>query len=190
MTDKTQRTELKSAMRSALGWLMLAGAMLAGVGCSNDPNTGYTMDPPFRKQIKTVHVPIWTRGKDVYRREIEFQITEAVQKRIQAYTPYRLASKGRADTELTGSLDEVVQRPLSINPDNGLAREMEITFIVSFKWVDIATGHILAEEPHLHVSGTYYPISPLNEDFFEGSQDVINKLAERVVEHMEIPFTK
>jgi hypothetical protein len=170
--------------------LVLAGAMLGGVGCSSDPNTGYTMDPPFRKQFKTVHVPIWARGKDVYRRELEFRVTEAVQKRVQAYTPYRLASKGRADTELTGSLDEVVQRPLSINPNTGYAREIEVTFIVSFKWVDIATGRILAEETNFRVSGTYYPIGPLNEDFFQGSEDVINRLAERVVEHMEIPFTK
>ncbi len=162
------------------GLLILPLALLAGCG--------YTMDPPFPRQYKTVAVPIWARGRDVYRQNIEFQVTEAVQKRIEAYTPYRIERKGRADTELTGSLDQIIQRPLSINPDTGLPREMEITFVVSFKWVELATGRVIVQKRNFRVAGTYYPQGPLHEDFFLGSQDVVNKLAERVVECMETPF--
>jgi outer membrane lipopolysaccharide assembly protein LptE/RlpB len=170
--------------RSLLGCLLLAGALAALAGC------GYSSESLYPTQYKTVHVPIWTRGKDVYRREQEERLTEAIQKRIEGYTPYKLAKKGQADTELTGSLDQINQRPLSINSDTGYAREIEVTFIVSFKWVDIATGKVLAERTNFRVASTYFPESPLNENYFEGTEDVIDRVAARVVEQMERPFTK
>jgi hypothetical protein len=178
------RMSERSPLRSAAGCLALAGAMLALAGC------GYTTDSLYPTQYKTVHVPMWTRGKDIYRRELEMRVTEAVQKRIESYTPYRLEKKGRADTELTGSIDQITQRPLSINSDTGYVRELEITFVVSFKWVDLASGHVLVERTNFKVAGTYFPESPVSEDFYQGSADVIDRLATSVVEQMERPFTK
>ena len=171
--------------RIFIGCLALLGLLPALSGC------GYSFAPLHPTQYKTVCAPMWTRGKEVYRRGLEMRITEAVQKRIEGFTPYRLASRARADTELTGSLDQVVQRPLSMNPDTNRPWEMAVTFVVSFKWVDIAHGgRVLVERHNFRVAGTYYPIAPLNEDFFLGAQDVIDKLARRVVEEMEVPFTR
>jgi hypothetical protein len=166
------------------GCLPLLASLLVLGGC------GYSFDSLYPEQYKTVCVPMWTRGRDVYRREIEFRITEAVQKRIEGFTPYRLAHKARADTELTGSLDQVLQRPLSMNPDTNRPREMAVTFVVSFKWVDLATGRTIVERSNFRVEATYYPIDPLGEDFFQGSEDAVNRLAERVVEQMQIPMAK
>jgi outer membrane lipopolysaccharide assembly protein LptE/RlpB len=171
-------------LRSAIAILLLAGALPSLAGC------GYSTESLYPKQYKTVHVPMWARGKDVYRRELEEQVTEAVQKRIEAYTPYRLAKKSQADTELTGSIDQIVQRPLSINSDTGYVRELEVTFIVSFKWVDIATGHVIVQRDNFRVAGSYFPESPVSENFFEGSADAIDRLATRVVEQMEKPFKR
>ena len=171
-------------LRGTLGILMLAGAMLELTGC------GYSSESLFPRQYKTVHVPMWTRGKDVYRRELEEKVTEAVQKRIEQRAGYRLAKKGQADTELTGSIDQINQRAMSINPDTGFVRELEVTFVVSFKWVDNATGHVIVERTNFRVAGTYFPEGPVNENFFQGSADVIDKLAQRVVEQMEKPFTR
>jgi hypothetical protein len=174
-------------LTTSIGCLLLLGAL---AGCSGGSGTGYTFAPLHPTQYKTVYAPMWTRGKEVYRREIEMRITEAVQKRIEGFTPYRLADKAHADTALTGSLDQVVQRPLSINPNTNRPREMAVTFIVSFKWVDLATGRTIVERSNFRVEATYYPIDPLNEDFFQGSEDAANRLAERVVEQMETPMTK
>ena len=91
---------------------------------------------------------------------------------------------------MTGSVDEIVQRPLSINPDTGYVRELEVAFIVSFKWVDLATGRVIVERTNFRVAGTYFPEGPVSESFFQGSADVIDRVATRVVEQMEIPFTK
>ena len=170
--------------RIFIGCLALLGLLPALSGC------GYSFAPLHPTQYKTVCAPMWTRGKEVYRRGLEMRITEAVQKRIEGFTPYRLASRARADTELTGSLDQVVQRPLSMNPNTNRPREMAVTFIVSFKWVDLATGRTIVQRSNFRVESTYYPADPVGEDFFLGSEDAVNRLAERVVEQMETPMTK
>jgi hypothetical protein len=169
---------------------MILAAIALG-GCSSDPNKGYTTDPPFRKGIKYVYVPNWTRGKDPYTRDLEIAISEAVRKRIDAYTPYSTrVERGHADTELTGSLDRINVGTLSMNPDINRPWEQEVTFVISFKWVSIATGDVLKEQHNFPVAGRYYPAAPLSENRFQGYQGVIDEAAKRVVEQMEVPFTR
>ena len=169
--------------------LATAICLLAGsaclVGCSSDPTKGYSLASQYDTSIKTVAVPIFTRGKHVFRREIEFRLTEAVIKKIELDTPYKVVDKGRADTELRGTLDLVSQRVLSFNPDDGLPRETEITMTVSFVWTDLRTGKIRKEVRNIRQAGVYIPASPLDEDFFQGSEDAVNRLAQRIVEQME-----
>lgn len=157
---------------------LLTGAMLVS-GC------GYSMESLHPSDVKTVYVSMFTRGKDVYRRGIEFRLTEAVVKRIQQDTPYRIADKARADTQLSGSLDLIPQRVLSFNPDSGQPNEMEMTLVVSFTWTDLRTGKTRVKRTNLRETATYIPPSPLNEDFFQGSEDAVNRLAIKIVEQME-----
>ncbi len=167
---------------------VLLGVLLAGVlaGClSNDPTTGYTAKSQYRQGIRTVAVPIWTRGKDIYRRDIEIRLTESLVKRIELDTPYKVTTKQRADTILTGTLEKITQRTMSFDPDSGDPREMQITFTVSFKWEDLRTGKIIVKRQNFDVAGIYLPPVPFNEDFFQGSEDLLDKLARRVVETME-----
>ncbi len=159
---------------------LVAAAIAALAGCG-----GYTMKDQYRPDVKTVFVPIWTRGPEVYRREIEFRLTEALQKRIELDTPYKVTSKGRADTELSGKIVRIDQRVLSKNPDTGRPRELEETFTLAFTWKDLRTGKVLVEHTNFRVADTYIPEAPLSEDFFAGSEAVINRTAQRIVETME-----
>ncbi|HUU59355.1 MAG TPA: LptE family protein [Phycisphaerae bacterium] len=169
----------------------ILAALLCGLpailgACSNDPKAGYTLQRPHEKGIRSVAVPIWTRGADVYRRELEFRVTEALQKRIEQDTDYKVLPRDRADTELTGTIDRISQRPLSFDPDIARPREMEITMILSFTWTDLRTGKVLRRRSNFRVAGTYLPPSPpFGEDFFLGSEDVVNNVARRIVEQME-----
>lgn len=166
--------------------LALLGAMaMLQSGCSGSGRDGYTTVSQYPEDIRTVAVPIWTRSKDVYRRDLEMRITEAVAKRIQQDTPYRLASHEDADTEITGEINQIDQQVLAFNPDTGRPQSMEIRLTVSFVWKDLRSGKILARKDRYKVVGVYIPPSPFDEDFFQGSEDVINQLARRVVEHME-----
>ncbi|MFQ5495340.1 MAG: hypothetical protein ACE5EX_08145, partial [Phycisphaerae bacterium] len=73
-------------------WLITAATALAG-GC------GYSTRRPFRTDIQTVHVDM-IHSKE-FRRELEFRLTEALVKRIEMDTPYRIAGRRSADAVLT-----------------------------------------------------------------------------------------
>ena len=163
--------------------------LLCGVvcGCTADPGKGYTFASPHRKGIKSIFIPMWTRGKNVYRRELEIRLTEAVIKRIQLDTPIKVTTKNRADTMLTGTLEGISQRPMSIDPNTGRTREQEVILTVSFRWSDLRTGELLLDKERkmIRAPGVYIPPAPFGEDFFQGSEEAINKAARRIVETLE-----
>lgn len=173
---------LSQAKKMMVMLILLLGGLLEGCG---DGSSGYTMQPPYRSDIKTVAVPIWVRGKDVYRRELEFRLTESIVKQIELCTPYKVTCREKADTLLEGTIDLVSQRVTSFDPNTGQPREKEILMTVSFTWTDLRTGEVLAKRTKYVITSNYIPPLPFNEDFFEGSEDAINRLARRVVEQME-----
>lgn len=175
-------------MRTSATSLVVALVTLAAItiGCGNvDPHKGYTMTSEYRPGIRTVAVPIWTRTAQEYRRDLEISLTEAICKRIESDTPYKVADKSRADTELKGELGVVEQRVLSFNPDTGRAREIQLRLTVNFTWKDLRTGEVLLEKKGFRMAADYIPPEPFNEDFFLGSQDALNRLAQRIVEQLK-----
>lgn len=160
-----------------LAVLAVASAFMAG-GC------GYSTASQYPDGIRTVFVPIWARGQDVYRRELEMRLTKAIIQRIEQ-TPYKITTKARADSELTGSLDRIEQDVLSWNPDTGMPNEKRVTLVVSFRWTDLRSGEVIVARKNFRVSRTYISACPVSEDFFQGSEDAINRLAGRIVEQME-----
>ncbi len=165
--------------RKTISLALLLGVLsVVSAGC-------YTTESQHRPGIKSVAVPIMIRGRGVYRRDLEMRLTSAVVKRIEQDTPYKVTSKDRADTLLTGSLDLIRQQVLNFNPDTGLPRELEITFTVAITWTDLRTGKVLAKHTNIRATGTYVPHHPLDEDFFQGSEDVIDRTARAIVERME-----
>lgn len=169
--------------------LLTWSALVAlAAGCSDDPTAGYTMKPPFDPRYETVAVPIWKRGAGVYRRGLEMTLTESIQKRIAAYTPMRVVTPPKAQTLLEGTIEIVEITPLSFNPDSGLPREFAINMLVSFVWKDLATGREILRRDRFNTAATYLSAAPFNEDFFVGSRDVMDRIAERIVSQMEMPW--
>ncbi|MFP4356564.1 MAG: LPS assembly lipoprotein LptE [Phycisphaerae bacterium] len=156
-------------------------AVLCG-GC------GYSFERPYRPDVDSVSVELFARGGQVFRREIELQATEAVIKRIQQQTDYTITDRGRADTLLSGTIDVVSQTILSTEPDQGLPRESEVTFNVSFVWTDRRSGQTLAERKNMIVAGNYVRLDPLDEGFQTARDQAIDELSRRLVEAMEQPF--
>lgn len=166
----------------------LAVAMLltlAAGGCSTDPTKGYTLASMYEANIDSVAVPIFARSRDVYRRDLEFRLTEAVKKRIALDTPYRIRTVSEADTELTGTIELISQRVLSSNPDTGHPRDQEILMVLSFTWKDLRSGRTLRDVQNFRVAADYIPDVSLSEDFFQGSEDLINKAARLIVQQMQ-----
>lgn len=155
------------------------------VGC------GYTVNSDFRQDIKSVAVPIFEN--DTNRRNIEHQLTEAVQKEITTRSKYRLAKGLDADTKLTGKIigfrKDVLGETAQDDP-----RELQVSLIVKVRWEDLRTGQLLAEQE--------LPLSPdqisltaqaefapeLGQSLATAMDDALHTTARKIVNLMETPW--
>jgi len=118
----------------------LAG-LLAGCASGGHFNLlGYTTVPTYDDCIRTVYVPIFENVS--FRRGLEFDLTRAVIREIEATTPYKVASsRAEADTELTGKI--INRRKALINQNQlGEVRDSEVYLAVELQWRDLRPGHL------------------------------------------------
>ena len=164
--------------RLRMALVVLAAAAAVVGGCN------YKIGSMHRSDVKSIYVPVWTRGREVYRRDVEKRLTEAIIKRIQADTQYKISTQALADTKLTGTIERIRQHVLTINTDTGGARELEVEFTVSFVWTDLRKG---TEQRwgKFRAVGRYIRSAPFSETFAVGGEDVINEVAQRIVEQLE-----
>ncbi|MFQ5491998.1 MAG: LPS assembly lipoprotein LptE [Phycisphaerae bacterium] len=158
----------------ALGLLPVTGM----TGC------GYSTARPFPDQVQTVHVKILQSRE--FRRDLEFMLTEAIQKRINLDTPYRIAPLNKADSVFTGEILEVRNRTLGDDFETRLPRETGSTVIMAFRWKDLRNGRTLVERERFTYTTTYIP--PVGETFTKGMVRGLDGMAESVVEAMESPW--
>jgi hypothetical protein len=129
-------------------WALLAGAAVAlGVpACESGGHftiLGYTTQPNFDCNIRTVRVPIFQNRTFV--RGVEFDLTRAVVREIEQKTPYKVVGPGcDADTELTGTVVTFTKNVLTVNQLNEV-REAETTLAVEVVWKDLRTGEFLSK---------------------------------------------
>ncbi len=157
--------------------MVLVGSLLTGCG--------YSAKRPFSADIDTVYVEMLQSRE--FRRELEFHLTEAVVKRIEMDTPYRIADREVADTVLSGEILEVkqnVQGNLFVTDD---PRSIGSSVIMRFRWQDQRTGEILVDRPRFLHMDSYIP--PVGETFTSGvAIRSLDRMAERIVETMEIEW--
>lgn len=152
---------------------------------------GYIVGSPYREDVRTVHVPIFEN--DSFRRNIELALTEAVQKKIQERTSYRLSPSAYADTVLTGRIVSVDKR-LENQTKFDDARELELSLVVEVRWEDRRTGQLLAERripieghsAHVIAQSSFAPET--GQSLATATQDVTDQLALQIVSLMETPW--
>lgn len=160
---------------------ILAGPWLTGCGYTTERDAAFRMENSNKDRIRTVAVNIFESKE--FRRGLELQLTEALAKRIEGETPFKLAKKERADTILTGEIREVRQATLGRDFETVTPRETAATIIIAFQWKDLRTGEVLLDRPNFVQTVDY--VRPLNEDFYHASQKGIDRMAERIVEEMQ-----
>lgn len=153
-------------------------ALSCGAGCS------YSTRRPFPTDIQTVHVEMFHSRE--FRRDLEFRLTEAVAKRLEIDTPYRLAPRESADALLTGEILRVENRVLGDDFERDLPREIGSTVVVRFRLEDMRTGKVLVDRPRFAYQAGYIP--PVGENFSQGMTRALDGLAEQIVESMESPW--
>ncbi|MBI4717419.1 MAG: hypothetical protein HY763_06420 [Planctomycetes bacterium] len=162
-------------LRRTLLTALLLAAALGSTGC------GYSTKRPFPTDIRTVHVEMF-HSKE-FRRELEFRLTEALVKRIEMDTPYRIAPRETADAVLTGEILHVDNRTFGDDLDTDLPREIASTIVVRFRFQDIRSGDVLVERPRFVYQASYIP--PVGETFSKGMVRGLDGLAEQIVESLE-----
>lgn len=145
---------------------------------------GYSTARPFPTDINTIHVEM-LESKE-FRRELEFRLTEAIVKRIEMDTPYRIADAKTADALFTGEILRVDNRTFGNDFAQDRPREIGSTVIIRFRLKDMRSGKILVDRPRFIHQTSYIP--PVGETFSQAMTRALNGMAESVVEAMEVDW--
>lgn len=120
---------------------LLGLSSLSLFGCTQNGHLnllGYTTEPVYDPNIHTVYVPIFKNVS--FRRGIEFTLTRAIIREIEANTPFKVVScRENADTELDGKIINWRKSVININQLNEI-REGEIGIAVELTWRDLRPG--------------------------------------------------
>ena len=162
---------------------MLAALLLASfAGCSSDPTKGYAAGSIYRAGITTVAVPIFTN--DTYVRDVEFTLTDALVKEIEARTPYKVTSQAEADTIVLGQIRDVQLDQLSKSRLTGLTEEGIVSVTIDFLWKDNRSGKVLVERKAYSGHGLFVPSNPSGEPIELGRFNAVGHLARDIVGEM------
>jgi hypothetical protein len=152
---------------------------------------GYMVGPPYSGEIRSVHVPTFQNA--TFRRGLEYQLTEAVQRHIQTRTPYQLSKEPLADTRLTGRIVSADKAVLG-ETHNDDARELQFHLAVELTWEDLRTRKILRQQ-NVPVPVDLVQQRAQSEFAVEtgqslatAQQQAIDRLARQIVELMEEPW--
>lgn len=151
------------------------------------PGCGYSIRPPFDRTIRTVYVPVLKSVS--FRRDLNIQMTELLQKEIERRTPFKVVGNpDGADTVLEGTILFVDKNAQVENPNN-LPRQLVGNLTVEVRWTDNASGDTRTKKtPPVRVA-EYLPFFPeLGETTNLAFEKLMMKLVQDIVSMMEEPW--
>jgi hypothetical protein len=154
-------------------------ALLLTAGCASDPTQGYAAMSTFPEDVATISVPIFEN--DTFVQGVEFQVTDALLKEIQARTPYAVVAKDRADTVLLGRITAVDLDRLSKSPVTGLSEEVIRSVTIDFQWKDLRSDRVLVERRAFAGYGLFLPSRPYAESIEVGQYEAVQRLVRDIV---------
>ncbi len=156
-------------------------ALLAGCGVS----TGYTNTSLFPSDVNNVYLEMFDNRS--FRRGIEFTLSDALAKRIEVDTPYKIvSSRDRADSVMSGQVVAAGESILTIERDIGRALEKEVVLTAVVNWKDMKNGKLMINSRTVTAAASYSEFQ--GQDFAYASAVAANKLAQDIVQLMENPW--
>jgi hypothetical protein len=144
--------------------------------------SSYSNESLFPEEVGGVYVEMFDNQS--FWRGVEYELTDALAKRIEAETPYKIvSSRDRADTVISGQLLSIGQSLLSLERERGVALEKEAGLQAVVNWKDLRTGELLIDNRRVSASASYSDLQ--NQSFNYASRLAANNLAQRIVEIME-----
>ena len=149
-------------------------------GCAG--MNGYSSESLFPEDVGSVYVKMFDNQS--YRRGVEYELTDALAKRIEAGTPYKIISSlDRADTVISGQIVQVTEAVLSSERQTGRVLEGEVQLRAVVNWKNLKTGELLIDNRSVSAAASYSQWQ--NQGFNYASTLAANNLARRIVELME-----
>jgi hypothetical protein len=169
---------------------------------------GYTTQPLYDRGIHTVRVPIFKNL--TLDRNLEFELTEAVVREIEAKTTFKVVQgAGCADTELIGTIVNRNKTIINLN-QLGETRVAELTLSVELVWRDLRApqaGAILSQPlpgkpgdplpppppvsapaPPVLTQGIADYVPEVGESNASARKRMVDRLATQIVSMMEKPW--
>jgi len=151
-------------------------------GCAE--MSGYSNELLFPKDVSSVYVEMFDNRS--FWRGAEYELTDALAKRIEAETPYKIiSSRDRADTVISGQILSIGQSVLTSERETGRALEREVELRAVVNWKNLKTGELLIDNRSVSASASYSELQTLYQDFDYASALAANNMARRIVELME-----
>ncbi|MHC4738025.1 MAG: LPS assembly lipoprotein LptE [Planctomycetota bacterium] len=150
--------------------------------CGCGEMEGYSSESLFPEDVDSIYVQMFDNRS--FRRGVEYELSDALAKRIEAETPYKIiSSRDRADTIISGQIVQITESVLSSERQIGRALEKEVQLQAVVNWKNLKTGELLIKNKSVNASATYSEWQ--NQGFSYASTLAANNLARRIVELME-----
>jgi hypothetical protein len=155
--------------------LLMAGLSLCG--CA-----GYSDESLFPRDVSSVCLKMFDNQS--FRRGLEYELSDALAKRIETETPYKIVSnQDIADTVISGQITSIGELALSTDRDIGVVLEKEVEMQAVVTWKNLKTGELLIDHSPVAASASYSEFQ--KQDFKYASSLAANNLARKIVELME-----
>ena len=162
---------------SVVLWITVAAVCFCLAGCG-----GYSNESLYPDEVGTVYVEMFEN--ETFNRGAEYELTDALAKRIEAETPYKIDSnRDRADTVLSGHLVSVDKSVLTMERQTGRALEKDVEMRAVVNWKNLKTGKLLIDNKTVDAMASYSEWQ--NQGTTYASSLAANKLAIKIVELME-----
>jgi hypothetical protein len=147
---------------------------------------GWHFHAPFdTSEVKTVAIFF---KSNVFRRDLEKQLTEAVIKEINLRTPYRVVGNHeQADTLLTATITSD-NKNLVVEAPTNLPRELNASIVVQANWTHNPPTDIESRRIPTIISETINFVPEVGETAVSGYNHVIQSIAKQMVDMMEQPW--
>jgi len=150
--------------------------------CGCGGMAGYSNESMFPEEVDSVCLEMFDNR--TFRRGVEYELSDALAKRIEVDTPYKIISDSdRADTVMNGQILSISQMALSTDRDMGSVLEREVELRAVVNWKNLKTGQLMID--HVIVSASASYSTYLKQDFKYASSLAANNLARKIVELME-----
>ena len=181
LAHRTKRLRfLKAGQATLYAALCLCVLCLGLCGC--DGMAGYSNESLFPEDVRSVCLEMF--DNQTFRRGVEYELSDALAKRIEVDTPYKIVSDSdRADTLISGQIVSIGEFALSTDRELGTVLEKEVELRAVVNWKNLKTGQLMMDQLKVRASASYSQYQ--QQDFKYASTLAANKLARKIVELME-----